>query len=58
MTEITHGAVAEVIGNAATALKSGNFPNHDVFTISEILGASLGLPKEMVIEQLGKEMMK
>ena len=36
-------------------LQSRSLPNHNAFTISEVLGACLGLPKEHVIEQLLKQ---
>jgi hypothetical protein len=46
--------VDTVIGRAKQAMKNRTLPNHDAFTISEVLGACLGLPKEYVLDEMMK----
>lgn len=47
--------IKDIIKNARKALRSGNFPNHNAFTISEIVGAVTCLPKEYIIEEMLKK---
>jgi len=41
-----------IIRNARKAIRNGNLPNHNAFTISEVVGAVIGVPKEIVIEDI------
>lgn len=55
MSKMTAEMVDEVISNSARVLKNRELPNHDAFTISEVVGASLGLPKEYVLDEMLKK---
>jgi hypothetical protein len=55
MNDETTVKLGDIFKNARKALRSGNFPNHDAFTFSEVIGAALALPKEFVIHEIIKE---
>ena len=44
-----------IMKRASQVLKENILPSHDAFTVSEVLGACLGLPKEYVIDQIIKD---
>lgn len=41
-----------IFREASQVIKNKTLPNHDAFTISEVIGAVLNLPKEYVIKQI------
>ena len=43
-----------LFGRAAEALKNKSLPDHNAFTVSEVLATCMGLPKEIVIEEIRK----
>ena len=44
--------VETILKRAAQVLKNGELPNHNAFTISEVVGAVIGMSKEAVIEKM------
>ena len=46
--------VSAIIENAAKVLKNRELPSHNAFTISEVLGAALALPKEYIMDEMLK----
>ena len=44
--------VSAIIENAAKVLKNRELPSHNAFTISEVLGAALALPKEYIMDEM------
>lgn len=47
--------IKQVIENAKAILKSGNFPNHDAFDVSAIVGAAINVPKEEILDAMFKD---
>jgi hypothetical protein len=47
--------VDTIIGRAARALKNKTLPSHDAFTISEVVGVCICMPKEYVLEEMIKK---
>jgi len=41
-----------MIREANTCLKKKQLPNHNAFTISEVIGAVTGVPKEVVLDKM------
>jgi len=46
--------IKQVIENTKAIIKSGNFPNHDAFGISAIVGAAINVPKEEILDAMLK----
>ena len=46
--------LSSIFKQAGKVIKSGKLPKHDAFSISEVLGAATGLPKEYVMDQILK----
>ena len=44
--------IETILDRAALVLKIQSLPSHNAFTISEVVAAVTGLPKEYVIEQM------
>jgi len=58
ISETVGYTLAMIIKNAARVLKERQLPNHNAFTISEVVGAVTGLPKEYVMDKMMEENMK
>ena len=43
-----------MLRKAIICLDSKFMPSHDAFSISEVLGACTGIPKEMILDQMMK----